>query len=713
MAFDFNTKVGRVQIDDSLNVPGAVTPSLQNNVYLYGNRMPLVSPAVSLPIPIPAVGYPRFDYYQTYKLNDNLVSDPGALLAYFTNCGYKIEYGYSGTTTVDNIGAYAPVPATTGQVTLYFAGQSLNLSSIANSPLSGTFTISGTSITGNIVSVNTGTYMQPIVANFTGDVTALSATIINLTVNANLLIIGSVISGAGIPAGSTLLTINSATSITLSQNATATATSVALSYTAVTPLNADTQIVLNSTSYTGLQIGENLTLNFVQQSSIPDVNNTEPFIMNLWQSATVVQDLKSMNQNATVGAPGIYFSILPDFASTNYFQPTGDAMALTVAPTVVAVSSPYVTLTIPATAEYASFIPTMTFGATTITQATTNASGVIFQSVLNGNTILVELMNVTGTFNTTNLLTLTLDSSQTIMSLQKSYFTKYQLSCRTVPCIYEINSNTDIATTYGALFTYIVGQNSPLTVNNGQANCSIVFGNQTIPSLLAPTELPNAINNQYYEPVYFPYVKRPGVPQQTVAQTMCAMATVMASNIYPFNPLNDIYLDGFVNSPLPQDWIDMSVGGVGDQIINLGWNLISTNTQGQQYLFLGRAGQTTVNNVPDNEFYHSYVLDTKNYITLAMRLIALNNGVGQVRQTDTTLNAINLAIVSLNNQMSDTPQGDGILANVATNNNLVKVARSVNNPLGVTMYNPVQQVPGFLFAYGTIINYSINYALGE
>lgn len=707
MAFNYTTKVGRVQIDDSKNVPFTPTPSLQNNTYLYGNRRPLAMGEISLPTPIPANGFPRFDYYTVYKLKDELITNPGELLGYFKSCGYSVGYGYSGTTTLNNIGAYSPVPATPGKVTLYFAGQSLNVEAIANSTLSGTFTISGTAITGDIVSVETGTFNQPIIANITGDTTDTNASITNLNIDANLLMVGASISGAGIPIGATILTIDSVSSITISIAATATATGVALVYQSASPLTADTKIILNSTDYTSLQIGLNLTLNFVQQSSNPDINTTEPFIMNLWQAATAMANLNGDNQNATVGAPAVYFSILPDYASTNYFQATGTAMPLGGAPTVSAVADNIVTLTIPLSLDYTSFIPSMTFGNSTITQATTLATGTIFEASVNGNSILVKLINVTGTFNITNALTLVLDNTITIMTLQQEFFAKKRISLRTFPCIYPINNNNDINSVYNALFAHVIALNSPLVSNDGQANCSIVFGNQTLPWQTAETTLPNAINNQYYEPVYFPLVIRPGVVVQSTAQTMCAMAMVMASNIYPFNPFNDIVINGFNNSTFDVDWIDMKVGGVADELINLGWNVISTNTQGQQYLFLGRSGQTTINNAPDNEFYPSYVLDTKDYYTKAVILICRNAGVGQVRQTSTTLNSINLGIVSLNKKMGN----DGILSNVENNNNLVRVTRSTENPLGVSIYAPIQQTPGLLNVYGEVVNYSINFTL--
>ena len=84
--------------------------------------------------------------------------------------------------------------------------------------------------TGNI-STNAGNIGNTTTVNFTAN-THSSTTIDNISVNTNIIPIGSAVSGPGIPVGATVATIVSSSSITISAAATATATAVSLSATA-------------------------------------------------------------------------------------------------------------------------------------------------------------------------------------------------------------------------------------------------------------------------------------------------------------------------------------------------------------------------------------------------------------------------------------------------------------------------------------------------
>ena len=630
--FNTNTLVGRVQINDSVDIPGTPTPALQNSIFVYGNRRPLAQGETSLPVPVPLAGSPSYDYYQTYKLEDNLTTDPNGILAWFKACGYEINYGYSNTITLNNIIAFSPDPVgTNNKVTIYFSGQYYNLAFLANSYVTGTFKIASPSITGDIVSIDVGIYL-------------------------------------------------------------------------VNNVVADTKIVLHATSFTGLATGLNVTLDFVKQMSIPDLNKTEPFIMNLWQGAQAMQAMNQINPNATVGAPAVYFAILPDSASTNYFAPTGTTMDLGVNPTSTTVNADTtVTIVIPTTgANYLSFLPRMTLGNSKIVQG--SANGVIFSSMLNGNTIEIILTSVTGTFSTSAHVELVLDNTADIFSLNRTYISRYDISVRNIPCIYPILSNADIET-YQDVFDYGLSLNNSITASWGQGNCGVTFGNMVTPPNLALTNLPTNINNQFYNPVWNYVVVRPGVIPRTNAQTMCAMSFLFGANIYNFNPFNDIYISGFDNSPYASDQVDMSVGGVGDLVAQAGWNVVANNAQGQQYLLIGRNGRTTINNITDNEFYPTYVLDTKDYIRRQFYLICKRVGIGQVRITPDTITAIRQLTYNLYNFMGSIP--NPVLANVPALLNKIVIRQSNVDPLGIYAFLPIQQTPAFLRVYTDIINYSI------
>lgn len=74
------------------------------------------------------------------------------------------------------------------------------------------------------------TTLTPVVE--TGDTTSASASVINIGTTTGLTV-GMVVTGAGIPVNTTILTVDSGTAITLSANATATAAGVSLTFTAI------------------------------------------------------------------------------------------------------------------------------------------------------------------------------------------------------------------------------------------------------------------------------------------------------------------------------------------------------------------------------------------------------------------------------------------------------------------------------------------------
>lgn len=722
--FNYKSRTARVQVDNSQNIPTVSQPSLQNNVFLYGNRRSLKQgDGPSLPIPQPQAGYPIYSYYQTYKLPDNLVTDANSLANWFSNCGYQVSYGLSGALNLNNIAGVSPIAS--NSVILYFNSQLYNTSQLANNNISGNVTLTNgtTNITANLVSVKNGKFSVTTNTPFTGNCAAIAtsattATITGipayigqyLTVGTNVTFTVGTNTFTSVPVAS-ITTDNTSITVTLSQSPSTAISAGAISAATavVNQGSCDTQIVINNLSaITGLTLGFNLTGSYVVASSDVDPNNTEPFVYNLWMAARALNKIGNLNANATLGAPAIYFSILPDRASTNPFGPATSVYALGTCGNVSTGTS--VVVSIPQKNTNVSFVPSLALGNSTLSQGT-GVSGVVVGWIFNGNNIDVQLNSVTGTFASNTATTLNLDTTVTFMSIRNQYFASSKISLRVQPCIYEISTVQQFNANQ-AIFTDTINLNAPELANVNQGNCSIVFGtinlNGNVPPLLAPTVLPSGetINNQFFEPFYFNYVYRTGIRQMTTEAFLCAAAAVMAANNYPFNPLNDILFDGVTNSPYPSDWIDNTPGGAGDTIVNLGYNVIFSTNQAQQYLNIGVTGITTVDNLPDNEFYPSYIVDVKDYNRKQVYLICQQNGVGQVRQTQTTLVKLHNAIKNLLTQQA----ADGIIPQniVQSLISQIIVRRSTQNPLGVYIYYPLVQNPAFLNAYVEIDNYSIN-----
>ena len=186
--FDYNTIIGRIQVDNSQDIPAQATPSLQNNTFLYGNRRDINTQGftgeTSLPIPIPQANYPIYSYYQTYQLNPNLVANPDSLASWFKNCGYNVNYGLSGLLNANNIIASINNTVTTN-VELYFQNSKYSTQNLANQNLNGTISINTPTITtGTLVDINNGSY-NILVKSFNGNINGVNDTFTSSLISSN------------------------------------------------------------------------------------------------------------------------------------------------------------------------------------------------------------------------------------------------------------------------------------------------------------------------------------------------------------------------------------------------------------------------------------------------------------------------------------------------------------------------------------------------
>ena len=456
----------------------------------------------------------------------------------------------------------------------------------------------------------------------------------------------------------------------------------------------DSYIVLQSTSFASVAAADTISVSFSNSSVLtPDPTKTDPFLMNLYQALQA--SLIPLNVNSTVATPAVYFALLPQSSQSGYFGATSSPITLSI-PTAETATS--ITLAIPSL--NINLIPLSALGATTITQATSDAVGTVVSSIINGGSLVVTLSNVTGTFDTSHTCTLHLDSTQTIFSFQQAYFANNNLSLAQIPCIYPIESNTSINTTYAAIFSYVASLNLPATSQNGQSVCQVILGNIDIAQNLATTTLASATNNYQFEPVYYPYVPIIGELPLTVGQLTSAYAMVVGSNVAPLNPQGGVIVNGL---PVPTDnnkWINTQIGGIADQVMKLGWNVIAINNNSQAYVINPLTGQTTLPNtsIPDVEFFYEYVWQTVDYLRKGVTVICQAIGLGQVRQTPVVLSTLKAQIISFMLDM----QTQGMLLNVVQNESFVTIVQDPNNPLGIDIGIPTQIVPGLEQIYYTI-----------
>lgn len=456
----------------------------------------------------------------------------------------------------------------------------------------------------------------------------------------------------------------------------------------------DSMIILQSVGFASVTAGDNISIAFVDSDIlVPDPNGTEPFIMNLYSA--IEASLIPINVNSTVETPQVYFSFLPDSAHSGLFGPPSTPLTLSIptAQTATTVSFAIPSLNV-------AYIPLSALGATTITQATSAASGTVASAVVNGGQLIVTLTNVTGTFDLTHVCTLHLDATQTVMKFQQKLFATQGISLQQFALPYAINSSSDITTTYKPAFDYVAALNLPATSQDGQAICLITFANLTIPQNSAPLSLPTNVNNSQYEPIYYYYQPIVGELPLSAGQMAAAFAMVVGSNVAPLNPQGGVIINGL---PVPKNqnkYIDVTINGIADQVLKLGWNVIAVNNNQQAYIVNPITGMTTLPNlmVPDNEFYPIYVWQTLDYLRKGVTAECKAIGLGQVRQTPTILNKLKANIILFMVGMQD----QGMLLNVILNESLITIIQDPSNPLGIDVTIPAQIVPGLQNIFYTI-----------
>ena len=617
--FATNTRIPSVQGTQNL-IGSPPLPTPQNNIFIFGYRL---STGITdgLPILTPNVGFPLYEYYNTYPLPSQFLNDPLGMLSYFEQCGFTVKTGYSSVIVLNNATAVDIVTlAALDQVIVYYTSASSLIAPLVGAGISGTFN--------DTTAVVTGTFISAQVGSFGG------------------------------------------------------------SY--------DSMIILQSTGFASVAAGNNISISFVDSDIlVPDPNGTDAFIMNLYSA--IDASLIPINLNSTVSTPQVYFSFLPDSAHSGLFGPTSTPLTLSI-PTATSSNPYFITFAIPSL--NVAYIPFSALGATTITQATSLAVGTVVSAVVNGGQLIVTLSNVTGTFNTTNICTLHLDATQTVMTFQQKLFATLLISLQQFALPYPINTSTDITTTYAAAFNYVAALNQPATSQSGQAICLITFANLTIAQNSAPLSLPTNVNNWQYEPIYYYYQPIIGELPLSAGQLAAAFAMVIGSNVNPLNPQGGVIINGLPVPQNPNKYIDVTINGIADQVMKLGWNVIAVNNNQQAYIVNPITGMTTLPNstVPDNEFYPIYVWQTLDYLRKGVTLECKSIGLGQVRQTPIILNKLKANIIIFMLGM----QTDGMLLNVIQNEKLITIIQDLSNPLGIDVTIPAQIVPGLEDIFYTI-----------
>ncbi len=158
MGFVKTTTIPGVQSTQAIMGPGSFGVS-QNNIFIFGNRRDILSAESTLPIPVPSAGYPFYQMYETYQLPELYTFDGNALVSYFDKCGFSVGWGHSAEQTILGVSAVdVTTLASDTQAIVYYSSSSDLVSPMVGSSVVGTFNDTTSSVTGTIVSAETGEF---------------------------------------------------------------------------------------------------------------------------------------------------------------------------------------------------------------------------------------------------------------------------------------------------------------------------------------------------------------------------------------------------------------------------------------------------------------------------------------------------------------------------------------------------------------------------
>lgn len=357
---------------------------------------------------------------------------------------------------------------------------------------------------------------------------------------------------------------------------------IATTLTQATSAATGTVQSVSSTSYSivlGNITGTFNTTNVITVSTInnnllaPDPSRTDEIVMMVYRYAQA-QVLNIPSPIAT-SAPNLYIAYLNEAdnglgTGIPYvdvgFGPVDDDIPVVDPASVAVLANGNTALYFTTIPTNFGLIPSAPLGSTTVTQATSAATGVIV-GYINGlvpGGIGLELTDVTGTFNATNTLTVVLDVTQTVFELLTT-----QINYVASP--YPVTQQSDITNpTFAPFYEFLTFGNANTSVNNGQFYVFGVVGNTTTLATevdTLPVFDPGTFGAQYIIGAYTSYQKSLGDSSFHAAEIASFEAGLMALNDIPFNPMNKLA------TPLP---VQSNIGTAlkptdAEAVLDLGW----------------------------------------------------------------------------------------------------------------------------------------------
>lgn len=445
-----------------------------------------------------------------------------------------------------------------------------------------------------------------------------------------------------------------------------------------------------------------ITVTYVNNSvAIPDGKQTEIFALDVYYA---VQAMRLTNTlNLTFGTPSLSISIVSDQDAT--YNPTATPFSLGVPDFVVINPDTTVSLfwnTAPANWIY---VPQTALGASTMTQATSLATGTIVEQLPatyspSAEGVGILLTNVTGTFNTTDAISMTLDDTVSVFSFLGDNYYKF------VQTTYEIDDNTDFNTTYAEFKNYINSVNAMQSSSDSQFGTFGVIAVSSVPySNYTSTAQPNS--NQFVYTNYY-YPNRIGDIYIQAGQVAASLAGALACNLVPYNPMFSVNLNGLPVSGDNTTYLNTTLpGGQAEQLLEWGQTPIAVNqSTGVAYIVNPVTTEITIPNsdVIDQEFYDLGTWQVVNELKLRAYAAVQSPQFLNTRITPKLLQELNNAIYTMLKQA----EFETMIFNVDALKQFITVVLDPVNPHAVDISFEIQISPAFT---GTTININIVSAL--
>lgn len=423
----------------------------------------------------------------------------------------------------------------------------------------------------------------------------------------------------------------------------------------------------------------------------PDPITTDPICCMVWDFYQTALSAP----NSALGSPTALISVVSDRDPS--ITPVATPIALVDPVTALSVSG-VTQLTYPTSAANLGYLPTTAWGATTVTQAVSNATGTYGGYTIDGSTVTIYVTDVTGSFDLTNTISIVLDN--TINGGSEVYLNNINLNSAVLQ--YPIVDETSVTSTHADFYAVVDRLNTGNNVLQKNYGTFGIAGNVTSSPANA-ANLPD-INNSNDIFVTYPYYPKFGnIPYENSTNNVAAgrfasaVAYMLANQDAPFPALTDALI---THLPVATNWqttsYSASAGGTGDQAVDEGWLPMAPNSLGQVRFLQSVTSLTTIpnTNIIDNEFRYTHVWQCVRVIKRAIAQLfvtcsTLPDNQGTAILSPAFLEQFKSGIMNALNFL----QNQQVIQNLALYKDLITVTIDLTDPTQVDVYVPAQIIP--------------------